>query len=134
MAENIPFPEYMQILANAAVEAAAAAKVNLDYSEDSIQRLEEFIELHEEHLEPEEETAKNAKYWGAYIGEVFRRNVGGEWLQWEDEYGKAAAIECNGTKIFPIDKVNKRIFQGKENHLPSSYATFKALMLEHPPE
>ena len=65
--------------------------------------------------------------WGAYLGEVFRRHAGGEWVVWEDQFGRAAAIRWARTQVFPADKVRKRITQGAENNLRAYYATSKSL-------
>ncbi|MEQ8785153.1 MAG: DUF3806 domain-containing protein [Pirellulaceae bacterium] len=60
------------------------------------------------------------------IGEVFRRNIGGEWRHWKDQYGEAIALVCGNLKIFPHDKVQKRLAAGSEHNLEAYYRTFRA--------
>lgn len=98
----------------------------LDYSEDSIGVLENLVDDIHYRL-PDGKSQKNinllCQIWGAYIGEVFRRNIGGEWINWEDEYGKAIAFQSSGVKVFPSDKVHKRIVNGAEHNLYDYYYT-----------
>lgn len=103
----------------------------LDFSEESVQLVEELVDdMH--YTLPQGKTPQNvallSELWGAYIGEVFRRNVGGEWITWEDQWGKAPAIALGGTKIFPQDKVRKRFTNGPEDNLWHYYQTFRDLL------
>ncbi len=68
------------------------------------------------------------RVWGAYIGEVFRRQVGGEWIEWTDQYGKAIAFQSGGVKVFPSDKVRKRIVGGPAHNLRDYYGVFRDQM------
>jgi hypothetical protein len=68
------------------------------------------------------------RLWGAYVGEVFRRNVGGEWAAWKDRYGEAVALKCSGVTIFPHDKVRKRLTAGTEHSLTAYYRVFRDQM------
>jgi hypothetical protein len=123
------FATFMRSLADRAMQQAADADVTLDYSEESVQRLEDWVAQQEELGLLPEDMEPCAKFWGAYVGEVFVRHAGAAWVQWEDEHGKTAAVQCNDVTTFPLDKVRKRIEQGPENHLASYYHVFKAQML-----
>ena len=68
------------------------------------------------------------RLWGAYIGEVFRRNIGGEWIEWEDQYGKAIAFQSGNVKVFPSNKVHKRLVNRAEHNLHDYYYTFRDMM------
>lgn len=101
---------------------------SLDFSEASVSVIERMVEDVEYSL-PEGRSPGNisllCRLWGAYIGEVFRRNLGGEWLKWKDQYGEAIAFKCNNVTVFPHDKVRKRFAQGTEHHLAAYYKTFR---------
>jgi Domain of unknown function (DUF3806) len=103
----------------------------LDFSESSIAVLEAAVEDVDD-LIPGGDSAENIELiswlWGSYIGEVLRRHIGGEWLAWEDEYGQAIAFQSGGLKIFPHDKVRKRLVDGDEHDLERYYQVFRGLM------
>lgn len=132
-------PELTEKLEKEMQEACAEAirltdtyfNISLDFSEKSIGDIEAACDdVH--YSMPGGKTDKNIHllmwYWGAYIGEVFRRNCGGHWEYWEDEYGKATALVSpkNGA-IFPRSKVDKRLKKGKEENLVEYYKTMKEL-------
>jgi hypothetical protein len=129
MEQEASLSQSMAILAGAAV-IAASDTVEFDYSEDSVQRLEDYIERHNQlGLDPENDIAPNTKYWGAYLGEVFRRNIGGEWIEFQNQLFKAIGVRYKKIIVFPIDKVRKRILEGRSHNLVAFYKTFKAQML-----
>jgi hypothetical protein len=100
----------------------------LDYSEASIAILERLVDDIKDSM-PCGATAANidlvCRVWGAYMGEVFRQHVGGEWIDWEDQYGKAFAFQSGGVKVFPMDKIRKRIAGGPEHNLRDYYRAFR---------
>lgn len=102
----------------------------LDYSEASIAAIEKAVDDIKYSM-PGGKSAANVdrlcELWGAYIGEVFRRQAGGEWVVHEDQYGKVLAIKLPGGTVFPEDKVRKRITQGAEHNLKEYYDTFREL-------
>ncbi len=63
--------------------AAANFSVTLDWSEASIRNVEQMLKkLHEElsNAQPSEDSISQfAKMLGSYVGEVLRRNHGGDW-------------------------------------------------------
>lgn len=95
-----------------------APQVALDYSVESLQRLDSFIS---EHFEP-----AGSKFVGetlpvgigCYVGEVIIRHLGGHW----NESGKP---EVNGLgpieSIYPLDKAIKRFKNGKQDSLAWYY-------------
>ncbi|MCA9103930.1 MAG: DUF3806 domain-containing protein [Planctomycetales bacterium] len=118
--------------ANSAVELAASHfDESLDYSEASVAAIERMVDDVEYSL-PGGATPENkrllCRLWGAYIGEVFRRNLGGQWLMWKDEYGEAIALQCNEVTVFPHDKIRKRFSQGIEHKLDAYYQVFRGQM------
>jgi hypothetical protein len=103
----------------------------LDYSEASVATIERLVDDIQYSM-PGGATPANidllCRVWGAYVGEVFRRQVGGEWIDWEDQYGKAIAFQSGGVKVFPQDKVRKRIAGGPEHNLRDYYGAFRDQM------
>lgn len=103
----------------------------LDYSEKSLEGIEYSCD-EVEYSMPGGKSTHNinilAWYWGAYIGEIFRRNCGGHWEYWEDEYGKTIALVTpkNGA-VFPMSKVQKRLQMGKTENLVQYYQSMKDL-------
>ncbi len=103
----------------------------LDYSQDSIATIERLVDDIKYSMPggPKQENIDLlCRVWGAYVGEVFRRHVDGEWINWEDQFGKAIAFESGGVKLFPYDKVRKRLTIGPEHNLKDYYAVFRDQM------
>jgi hypothetical protein len=95
-----------------------APQVALDYSVESLQRLDQFIS---EHFEP-----PGSKFVGetlpvgigCYVGEVIIRHVGGHWnAEGKPEVNDIGPIEA----IFPVDKAIKRFNNGKQDSLAWYY-------------
>lgn len=124
--------DMMVAYAEDAVDMARANfQVELDYSERSVQRVERCLaQLHStipkgffgkmlgRGPSPEQiETV--AKMFGAYVGEVFRRHYGGEWVV-EPAPGApgpvVTLVHPNG-RFFPPAKVHKRIANGDEDNV-----------------
>jgi hypothetical protein len=103
----------------------------LDFSEQSVALIEAAVDdVH--YSMPGGKTpdvvGQLARLWGSYIGEVFRRQVGAEWVVWEDEHGRTAAVQRAGQIVFPHDKVRKRLEQGGAHNLRDYFATYRSLM------
>jgi hypothetical protein len=123
--------ETMAALAETAVEGARDAGLSLDGSRESIQQVEELLAHFHGQIAGEtidgvepptaEEIEDGSKAYGAYIGEVLRRSSGGEWvLDSENAYpgeGAVVALVRGNNRIFPIDKVKKRLLYGPEDNV-----------------
>jgi hypothetical protein len=115
--------EVMKAYATDAVAPAARRGVLLDYSErsladvDALLARESFVgRTPRTPAAPEDdETMWNcAKMFGAYVGEVALRVLGGRWIaQTTESGGTRAAIEVDGLTGFPIDKVWKRLSESE---------------------
>jgi hypothetical protein len=100
----------------------------LDYSEESIEKLDEIINKGwsgrtPAMLEP------TVVAFGAYLGEAIRRNIGGEWGFAENE-GYYLDKVGEKAKIFPIAKVTKRFKNGEEDSLGFYYQAIKDTLSE----
>ncbi len=123
--------------AAAAVEMAAAMELPLDYSEASLERVEQILDrLHREMRHPEvrdldapapQPTSSQmddlCRLWGSYFGEVVRRHWGGEWSL-ESYPGAAFAtlvLNVGGNKLFPSLKIYRRLTAGPSDDLVAFY-------------
>jgi hypothetical protein len=95
-----------------------APQLALDYSVESLQRLDQFISEHFEPpgTKPVGETLPVGI--GCYVGEVIIRNLGGHWnADGKPEVNDIGPVEA----IFPIDKAIKRFQNGKADSLAWYY-------------
>jgi hypothetical protein len=132
--ENIH--EKMQEAAQEAAQEAVrsikkALKVELDFSEASINDVEKVLAYLYENIKPgqeptEEDLQGAALVWGAYIGEVLRRNYGGEWIVENGIF----ALHIANARIYPSSKVYKRLTNGPEDNIAFYYETFKSQLLK----
>lgn len=141
--------EMTRDFAEAAVEMARAMDVELDYSEQSLERVEQILaRLHDEARDWRiAESANRAvsdqasgagpndaqmsdmcKLWGSYLGEVVRRHWGGDWSI-ETYPGAAFAtltLSVTAGKLFPSMKVYRRLTEGEGDNVWNFYQTVKA--------
>jgi hypothetical protein len=113
----------MEGYAEAAVEIAKSDYQRpLDYSEESINSLDEIIVLLSE--SPEIDLDFESRLWGSYLGEVLRRRYAGNWEMTQYPGGQVAvpAVEVRGSRLFPLMKVYRRLTLGEEEDLQSFYS------------
>jgi hypothetical protein len=101
-----------------AIMGEMAPQIGLDYTVDSLQRLDQFIS---EHFDP-----PGAKFVdetlpvgiGCYVGEVIIRHIGGHWNpEGKPEINEIGPLEA----IQPIEKARQRFEQGREHSLSWYY-------------
>lgn len=113
----------------------------LDYSEQSVRVVEDILaELHEASKPkgfiakllkqgPSEETInKLGKMLGGYVGEVMRKEWGGEWTLGSDAFPGEQVITlqlATGEDVWPHFKVGKRILNGPEDDVWSYFQLLK---------
>lgn len=131
----------MEIMAKRAVDHALKTyKVQLDFSEASIQKVESILTDIESTFPkglmgrlfkkgPSEQEIENlCNMYGGYIGEIFRQNCGGNW-DTNSDFTPGQKIPCMNigvTIIFPPAKVFKRLSQGKGDDVWFYYQAMKA--------
>lgn len=127
-------PTVTDMMVAYAQDAVDMAKANfgedLDYSERSIQTVEKCLaQLHDalpkgffgklfKRGPSAEDLVQVAKMFGGYLGEVFRKHHGGEWLLEPAPGSSTPAItlqHSNGGRFFPPAKVHKRLVNGPED-------------------
>jgi hypothetical protein len=116
----------MESYAAEAVRLAPEFGVKLDYSESSLQELEQILSRLCDRVpslpssnsfdqDPgQQQIDAAARVWGGYFGETVRRLWGGDWGV-ETYPGTAApviSVDVGGAKIFPVMKVYRRLTQG----------------------
>lgn len=114
--------EMVQAYADKAIKIAAQLDCVLDYSEESLKRMETILEKPAAR-ESESDISETCKIWGSYLGEVVRRRFGGSWSI-ETYPGKqfaTLALNVNESKLFPSMKMHRRITQGPEENVWSFY-------------
>ena len=129
----------MQSLAERAVKYAADQGVKLDYSAESVQRVELLLaSLHQARVHgklSDDEVSRHAARFGAYIGEVLRCAYGGHWTQDHDVAGpNSFPFHWKSAKSFPVGWCGKRILNGEEDNVWHKFqiVTSDALRPEQP--
>lgn len=143
MAEQELADEIAQ-LANLAIDAARSSGVELDYSVQSVEHVEALLDdlwrighpsiirrLLGEKRRSEADTEYLASILGAYIGEVFRKELGGEWyLDTRFDPEGTAALRIRGLTIFPLSKAYKRLVDGPGDNVWFYYQVLAAQIRE----
>lgn len=96
-----------------------APQIGLDYSVDSIQRLENFIAEHFDPPGSRQVSDSLVVGIGCYLGEVIIRHLGGHW----NHDGRPEINRIGGAveAVYPIDKARKRFENGPGDSLAWAY-------------
>lgn len=127
-------PDAAHAAEHAAGIVAAARQldgVELDYSPASLEHVDQIVENMRQDGVGSDEVAETLWGFGCYVGEVFVRNVGAEWIDTPEEllgmFSFPIVVRCaDGQLTNPIGKVFKRIDNGEEDYLPFFYGVFTA--------
>jgi hypothetical protein len=123
--------EFIQFMAAEAVKnAQGKARINLDYSVDSIKQVEEILgRLHEQYVkDPSSISAKGlGSAYGAYIGEVIRRSEPGAKWERDDAVGgeKSYPIIWGPGHSYPMAWCYHRIVNGPEDNVWVKFRVLK---------
>jgi hypothetical protein len=111
--------ELMKAYSTDAVAAACRRDVVLDYSEQSLDRVDELLGresfIGSTPRSPESEEDEKllwscSKMFGGYVGEVVLRTMGGRWIaDPTSDGGVRPAILVDGARGFPVGKVWNRL-------------------------
>lgn len=99
--------------------ARVELNLKLDWSDASIASIEEVAsELHAD-LRRERAAFSDIEtlvaMLGSYVGEVFRRNHGGEWGVVKANGKRILAVKTNGALMWPVERIKQRIRGGHSN-------------------
>jgi len=102
--------------------------VELDFGEHTIPQLEAQCQAAGYALRgglTPENIDKLTQLWGAYFGEVLRRNSAGQWSQVEQEGGARFVLQAGGQTVAPHAVVRQRLEQGTAFALTAAYEQAK---------
>lgn len=123
----------MQAYADEAVRLASEDHgMNLDYSPESVESLETVLAARSPVPEPEQDEA--TRLWGAYLGEVFSRRYPCTWTMAVYPGGEMAmpALDIEGSHIYPLLKIFRRLTLGPAEDLAAFYAKVAAALDARP--
>jgi hypothetical protein len=121
----------VQYLAAEAVgDAAKHDAVELDYSVDSIRKVDDILgKLHDRYVKDQSSVRVTplAHIYGAYIGEAIRRSEPGS--RWERDHPvggeKSYPLHWRGGESFPMGWCYRRIVNGPEDDVWMKYVAIK---------
>jgi hypothetical protein len=118
--------------ANEAVRTAwRDHRLSFDFSDASIDSLEQILDG-----QAAVDLDFQTKMWGAYFGEVIRHRFGGEWeLTLPPAGGNAVVptVVVNGSRLYPLMKVYRRLTLGSAEALPAFYQMIRERLPQAPP-
>lgn len=134
----------MESYAEEAIRRSVEFNANLDYSESSLERLEELLTRIREMLPslspssgPNPDPAQRqvdatARVWGGYFGETIRRLWGGEWgvETYPGTVAPVISVDIGGAKLFPVMKVYRRLTQADGENLWTFYQMLREKVSE----
>jgi hypothetical protein len=111
-------------------DAQDNSHVNLDYTPDSIQKVEQILAaLHDKYVKDHSSISPNGlgSAYGAYIGEVIRRSEPGAKWERDDPVGgeKSYPIIWGGGHSYPMAWCYHRIVNGPEDNVWVKYRVLK---------
>jgi hypothetical protein len=124
--------------AEQAVAAARKLGATLDYSENSLQEVEDILSRLQQPAPTaapdQEELDEICKMWGSYLGEVVRRRFGGAWSieSYPGKHFATLTLSVGGSKLFPSMKVHRRLMQGEGDSVWAFYKMVKARLEASP--
>jgi hypothetical protein len=116
---------HMRLLAEDMVAHAAKRGLTLDYGEASLVTLDQIVvsmrQPGKQTAAHEQEAWLLATGFGAYLGEVVIRTLGGTWGGRKRDDGRfEASVQWEGIEAFPLTKVYKRL-TGSEHDNTAGY-------------
>ena len=104
-------------------------EVVVDYDEDGVAWLDEYIDGQREYGEDE---VKNRlpNTLGSFLGECVRHTFGGDWV-WNDEDGWAVKVN-DKLSVFPFNKVRKQLNSADGESVLAFFKAIPALMHGRP--
>ncbi len=102
-------------------EIHASFEAPLSESEDDFATFDLLAEGWNEQPATEEELALIALGWGAYLGELIRNALGGQWVIRADAEHVSLSFERLGMEFFPVHAVIRRFMLGMDASLEAEY-------------
>jgi len=104
-----------------------------DFSPESLNEIERFFNEHSKNGKPKKKGLLSEKLGsrmfglGSYVGEVIRQNIGGKWCGDDNDPNVEINVELrlpDKTVCWPIQKVMKRLKNGKEDNIVAYAKSF----------
>ena len=143
MANAKSFDDKMAVIAQEAVTIARDRhRITLDFSENSVKELENLLAQIHTRLPKPDDPQRPSNEWitsiavtfGAYFGEIIRKNLGGHWLPQNPHLitvhsdgrttegpGSLPVLNVQGNILTPCRKVLKRILEGPGDNVAYFY-------------
>lgn len=127
--------EMAEVAAHAVRMAADEFEADLDYSPESIQMVDQLLAEFAEEFpsgddlpageqpEMEEAIATVSSLFGAYVGEVMRRKLGGSWRLEESSEGALVSLHVDGQLLSPPIDVFHRVTGEERSSLWEFYTS-----------
>lgn len=105
----------------AVLQAANIHGMSLDYSPASIGQLDTILAA--EKASSSEDLNLAARLWGGYLGEVFCRHHGGEWVMaiYPGSELSMPSIQVGASQLYPLLKVQRRLTLGPKEEIAGFY-------------
>jgi hypothetical protein len=118
------------IAENAVIAAREKFDISFDYTESSLQQLESILQQVDARYQQALVSAtplnipieNTVRVWGSYLGEVIRRDFGGDWIV--DQ--KAVYLKLGNKKLSPLGQVRSRIIDGPLFNIETYYKKIKS--------
>lgn len=109
-------------------QAATSHGMMLDFSPESVARLETVLAAESPVAGSDLEWA--TKLWGSYLGEVFRQNHPADWVMavYPGSTMSMPALDVQGSQLYPLLKVQRRLTMGPAEDLPNFYSKVSAAL------
>lgn len=119
----------------AVIDAAGRYRTQLDYSPESVEAVERILDSLARASNAQRSTDADlraeALIFGAYIGEVIRRQHGGEWARDHQQAGPGSyPLSWQGHDSFPYGWCYKRLTNGPEDNVWHKYQYFVSKSLD----
>ena len=110
-----------EVAESTATSAQGTLGIQLDFTPGSLEVMDEAIDRFFEPGSPV--IAPTVMSFGAYLGEVVIRNLGGRWRPWAS-WEDAAVVEIGSVaEVYPMRRMMKRMQEGPENSVKFWYET-----------
>lgn len=102
-------------------EVQSTFEVPLTENESDFNLFDQLVEGWNAQPPSEEELATIALNWGAYLGEVIRNVLGGQWVLRQEPEHVSLYFERLGLEFFPVHAVLRRFMLGMDASLEAEY-------------
>ncbi len=130
--------DMMEAYALDAVDFGKKFNEDLDFSRESVERVERICTILFNAIpknfftklirrNPSEgQKLQISKVFGGYVGEVMRKNFGGDWsIENPSNLGNTVLLTIGGWELSPVAKVYKRLTNGPEDNVWHYYQLLK---------